>query len=146
MNFYLSIVTIAIVFFVGLSIVGDDANSNLSLDEKSIDYVAELKGIAEDENYNAVAETTSYDSENQDPLNSGENTSVSDNNDFLSTLFIKKERANQPTSYFKIIYNIPTTILKGIGLPIDGFKFIINTFVYALLMAIILMIWGYVRP
>ena len=134
--------------FVGLAIIGTDANNKLDLNEDSVDYILNLKGMNDNNNYNTISNTTIYESSQKGILDSKNNSSVSGVNDFLSAFFIKKERAKQPTNYFEVIYNIPISLLIGLGLNIysDYFKYIISTLIYAIVLALIIMIWrDYIR-
>lgn len=147
-NFYLTLVFLAIITFVSLAILGDSIldSSRISVDERSIDYIGELKGISTDSGFEDIGNSSAGDTADNDILDSEDNFSVSKSGDFLSTLFVKKERANQPTNYIKLVYNIPSTILKGVGLPINDFKHIINIIVYTLFLSIIILVWrDYIR-
>ena len=147
-NFYLSVITLAIMVFVGLATIGNDANEKLDLNNNSINYILILNGMNEENQYKTISDTSVYNSSQKGILDSDDNSSVSGVNDFLSAFFIKKERAKNPTSYFKVIYNIPASLLVGVGLNIysNYFKYIISTLVYAIVLALIIMIWrDYIR-
>ena len=147
-NFYLSVITLAIMVFVGLATIGNDANKKLDLNDNSINYILSLNGMNEENQYKTISDTSVYDSSQKGILDSDDNSSVSGVNDFLSAFFIKKERAKNPTNYFKVIYNIPSSLLIGLGLNIyaDYFKYIISTLIYAIVLALIIMIWrDYIR-
>lgn len=148
-TFYLSILVALILVFVGLSKMGEEAagNPNIDLSEDSIDYILKLKGVTDNSSYTSFSETSSYDTANSDPLESDDNRSVSEEGDFLSTLYIKKERASKPTTFFKLIFNIPTTILISLRLPLDPFTWVTNTINAVIFIALIILAWVYfIRP
>lgn len=142
-NFYLTSIFIIILIFVSLGIVGTDLinSDRIDLNEDSVDYILELKGVSSESGYEGISETDSAESNSKGILDSEDDQQVSDNNDFLSTLFIKKERASEPTNLFKLIYNIPTTLIMGLGLPVSDFQHVINILSYFLFIAILIMMW-----
>ena len=126
-----------------IGIVGTDfANSDrVTLNEKSLDYILQMKGMSQDSGFETIANTSSGETADLGILDSEENLSVLSSSDFLSTFYIKKERASQPTNFFKLVYNIPTNMVLGLGLPLSDFSHIINIFTYIIFIAIIIMIW-----
>lgn len=143
LNFYITTVFLIILVFTSLGIVGTSLiNSDRhDLNNKSVDYVLQIKGDSSDAGYQSIADKESSTSQEGNILDSEDDNQVSDNNDFLSTLFIKKERASEPTNLLKVIYNAPTSLLIGLGLPIIDFKHIINILAYFLFISLILVIW-----
>lgn len=142
-NLYMTVIFTAILIFVGIVIVGDDLidSDRITLNEKSLDYIGDLKGMNEDNGYDTIKDTNSAESADVDILNSDENQTVSSSSDFLSTLYIKKERANQPTNFLKVVYNIPSSLVIGMGLPINDFKWVINILMWVLVLSIIILVW-----
>lgn len=142
-SFYIGMIALVVVVFIGLSLVGSSlvSNSRINLDEKSIDYINTLKGQNEDSNYQRFADQEVSATQNLDILQGNNNTQVSTDNDFLSTLYVKKERASAPTNYFKVVYNIPTSIIIGLGFNVADWKNYINIFTYALFISIMIMVW-----
>ena len=142
-NFYMSMIFLVVVMFSGLAIVGTDllTNDRTDINEKSVDYLAQLKGINEDNGYDDISSTNSAENEEKGILDGSTNTTVSDNNDFLSTLYIKKERADEPTNYLKVAYNIPSSLVLSLGLPLENFKWLINILSLALFISILIVVW-----
>jgi hypothetical protein len=142
-NFYISIILLAITVFSGIGYVGTGLlnTDRITLNEPSIDYIAEVKGVNLQSGYDGIADRNSADSQVIDPLDSGEDSQVSDTNDFLSTIYIKKERASEPTKFFQLVYNIPTSIIRGVGFDVGDWTNYINIFSFILLISIILMMW-----
>lgn len=142
-NLYMTVIFTAILIFVGIVIVGDDLidSDRITLNEKSLDYIGDLKGMNEDNGYDTIKDTNSAESADVDILNSDENQTVSSSSDFLSTLYIKKERADQPTNFLKVVYNIPSSLVIGMGLPINDFKWVINILMWVLVLSIIILVW-----
>lgn len=142
-NFYLSVIFLVIVVFSGIGYVGTSLvnEDRLNLDSSSIDYILEVKGINSQSGYEGIANTTSAESQQNNILDSSDDSQVSDTNDFLSTLYIKKERASAPTNFFKLIYNIPSSIIMGLGLDISDWTNYINIFSYLIFISIIIMVW-----
>lgn len=143
MNFYLGAIFVVILIFSGNAIVGTELvnKERINLDEDSIDYILELKGLNTQNGYDTIANTPSAESQQSNILDSENGTQVSDTNDFLSTLYIKKERASKPTNFFKLIYNIPSSIITGIGFDIADWTHYINILTYIILIAITIMVW-----
>lgn len=145
-NFYLTTILVILIVFSGLAIVGTKFvnNPRLNIDEESVDYLLEIKGLNSQNGYDSISNTSSAETQQSNILDSGEDNQVSDTNDFLSTLYIKKERASQPTNFFKLIYNAPSSILTGLGLDIGDWKTYINIFSYAVFVGLLLLIWLFI--
>lgn len=144
-TFYLTLIMVGILFFFGLVSVGDSLinNDRTDIDEKSVDYLSAVKGQNFDSGFDNIADKeVSSVQDNKILGENGSDSPVSTDNDFLSTLFIKKERANEPTNYFVLVYNIPTSILIGFGLPVAPFKHYVNIVVFTLFIGIMLTIWN----
>jgi len=43
--------------------------------------------------------------------------------------------------FFKIMYNVPNTILVSLGLPVSQFRHVVNIIGYILIIAGLIMIW-----
>lgn len=142
-NFYLATIFLVITIFVGVGYVGTSLvnEDRINLDSKSIDYILEVKGVNSQSGYDTIANTTSADSQQNNILDSENGTQVSDTNDFLSTLYIKKERASAPTNFFKLIYNIPSSMVRGLGLNIGDWVNFINILSYLIFISIIILVW-----
>lgn len=142
-NFYLGAIFVVMMIFWGIGNIGTElvTNDRIDLDEDSLDYILEVKGTNSQSGYDTIANTTSAETQQSNVLDSENGTQVSDTNDFLSTLYIKKERASKPTQFFKLMYNIPSTMIMGLGLDIADWNNYINIFSYLILIAIIIMIW-----
>lgn len=143
LNFYLSTIFAVIIIFSGLGYVGTSlVNSDrISLDSSSVDYILEVKGVNSQSGYETIANTTSDESQQSNVLDSSDDSQVSDTNDFLSTLYIKKERASKPTNFFKLIYNIPSSMIRGLGLDISDWNNYLNIVSYLILISMIIMVW-----
>lgn len=143
MNAYLSIIFLSIVVIVSLGLVGTSFvnDDRVELNEDSVDYLLTIQGQSSESGFDGIAETESSTSQSLDPLTAEDNAEVSDANDFLSTLNIKKERATRPTNLLKMVYNIPTTLIVGLGLPVAKFNHLVNILSYFLSVAIIIIIW-----
>lgn len=142
-NFYLGAITLAIIVFVSIGSIGTDlANEDrINLDSESLNYILEVKGVNSQSGYDIIANTTSADSQESNILDSSDDSQVSDTNDFLSTLYIKKERASAPTNFFKLVYNIPSSMIRGLGLDISDWSSYINIFSYIILISLIILVW-----
>ncbi len=143
LHFYLSTIFLVILIFSGIGYVGTSLvnEDRISLDSASVDYILEVKGLNVQSGYEGIANTTSAGSQQSNILDSENGTQVSDTNDFLSTLYIKKERASEPTNFFKLVYNIPSSMIRGLGLNISDWVHYINILTYLLLISIIIMVW-----
>lgn len=142
-NFYMTTLFVVITVFVSLGLIGTSlvSNDRIDLNEDSIDYILELKGVSKDSGFENVSNNSASNSNIKDVLDNDDQQQVSDSNDFLSTLFIKKERANEPTNLFYLVYNIPTSMIKGLGLPIDAFTHLINIISLFLFVSLIILVW-----
>ena len=142
-DFYISLLFTVIILFSGLGIVGTSLSGSdrIDLNDKSYDYIAQLKGDAIGSGYTNVSESETAEQQSKGILDSEDDLQVDESSDFLSTLFIKKERASAPTNFFKIAYNLPTTILIGLGLPLSDFQYVTSTIVYILVIALLILIW-----
>lgn len=142
-NFYMSMIFVVVVVFSGLAIVGTDLlnDDRISINEDGVDYIAQLKGLNDENGYDTMANTSSAENEGKGILDSSENSTVSDSSDFLSTLYIKKERADEPTNFLKVAYNVPSTLILGLGLPLEDFRWLINILSLALFISIIILVW-----
>ena len=143
MNGYMSIIFLAVVVFSSLGILGTSfINSDrVDLNEKSADYLLTIKGQSDESGFETIANTNSGTSQSTEILTSEDDAEVSDANDYLSSLYIKKERASKPTSLLQTIYNIPTSLVVSLGLPVQQFKHIINIFSLLLSVGIIVIVW-----
>lgn len=143
MNGYMSIIFMAVVVISSLGYLGSSfvSSDRVDLSEDSLDYILTIQGQSVESGIEGIATTESSESHSTNVLTSEDDTEVSDANDFLSTLNIKKERASRPTNLLKYIYNIPTTLVVSLGLPLQQFNHIINIFGYLLSIGIIVIIW-----
>ncbi|GAH45843.1 unnamed protein product [marine sediment metagenome] len=142
-NFYLVVIFLVLIIFVGIAQVGTELTNSdrIDLDIKSLDYILEVKGVNSQSGYDNIAETNSAESQQTELLDSENGTQVSDTNDFLSTLYIKKERASEPTKFFQLIYNIPSSMIRGVGLKIGDWTHYINILSYLFVISILILIW-----
>lgn len=142
-TFYLVIISIVIIIFGGLAFVGTSLvnKDRINLNDDSLDYILELKGINDDSGYTNISNKTSASSQTTNILGSDNDLEVSDTNDFLSAFYIKKERASQPVNYFKLIYHLPKSIIKGIDWDLSDWSHYINVLSYMFLLALLIMIW-----
>lgn len=142
-SFYMTLLLAVMTVFTTLALVGDElvSNDRVTLNGKSLDYVSTLKGVSSSSEFDSIANISSGVSSEEGILDSSENASVASSSDFLSTLYIKKERADQPVNLFNLVYNIPSSIITSLGLPLSGFQHIINIFSYILLAALLIMFW-----
>lgn len=139
-TFYLSLIFIVSIMIVSLGIVGKSfiTNDRVILNDKSSSYVLTILG--ESQSYDRTEQNVSQTTETG-ILQGDENTTASSETDYLGAINLKKERADKPTNFFKVAYNIPNTILISLGLPVDEFKHITNILTYVMLIAITIMVW-----
>jgi len=141
-TYYMSVIAIVGILItslalVGLSIINSD---RITLNADSVTYINTITGLSNDAGYTDLSDREIADSTTFNYLDSDDNStlSVTDN---LATLNIEKERASQTVPFFKIMYNVPNTILVSLGLPVSQFRHVVNIIGYILIIAGLIMIW-----
>lgn len=142
-TFYITLIFLAVVFFTGLVNVGVElaGDSNHNLSPASLDYINGLKGDSDSNGFAVIEGTDVTVSRGTDILSEDNTSQVSTSNDFLDTLFIKQERASKPVKFLNVVYNIPTSIMLGLGVPVEPFNNVINILAYVLLIALVITVW-----
>jgi len=142
-DFYISLIMVVVVFFGGFIVVADSLlnSDRISLDGKSLDYISTIKGQNNDSGFKSVSSTELSVSYNSDILEGENGTQVDTSNDFLSTLQIKKERASRPVSFLKFVFNIPTSLVVGLGFSVNDWSVYLNVFGYVFVIAMLLLVW-----
>lgn len=142
-TFYFSLIFVVAIIFTSLALVGDAllSHDRITLNADSLDYIATVKGVSSSSGFEEMSTTTSADSASTGILAGDDNASVGTDTDYLGATNLKKERASKPTNFLRIAYNIPSTMIISLGLPIDNFKHIINIISFVLVVALIVLVW-----
>jgi len=140
-TFYMTLVLVVSVLIVSLGIVGKSlwTSDRVDLNDESVSYVNTILG--ESGSYDRSSEKDVSEISDTGILQSEDNATISSETDYVGALNIKKERAEKPTNFFKIAYNIPNTILISLNLDTSYFRHVVNILSYVLLIAITIMVW-----
>lgn len=138
---WISIVALVLIFAVSINILGGDLlNSDVELDNRSIDYINEFSTNIDENNLQDYSTNASLEEKKSNPLVEYV-TNLPIISDVVGAINFFIDETKGVVEFISVIYNFPTFFLKGFGLPLDDFRHIINivAYVFVVLFTIILV-------
>jgi hypothetical protein len=141
-QFYLTLLLVVGFVAIGLMRIGEDLynSPNIALDSRSEKYIEDYTSLIVDEGIDTLWEKNTGDYKTENLLESESNASADLTSGELGVLFYNKNRASKTTSFFKLVYNLPSFMLKGLGLDVDPFRNYINVLGLVLFVALIILV------
>lgn len=141
-NFYISVLLVTVLVMGGLIATGQAllSSTRITLTDDSEDYINTINAQSEDSHFNDVYEANASATKEEGILGEDTEGGIPVVSDVLAALNFIRNMVSKIGNFFKIVYNIPTTILISLGLPLEAFAFTTNTIVYILFVGLIVMI------
>ncbi len=142
-EFYVSVALLVGLVLTGVISCGNAllSNPNITLDSESIIYVAAITGQEASTGFEAIRLTNTSGLKIEDLVGDTSDIGTPSTTDQLAVTNYFKNKADKKQNYFKLIYNVPSTIIMGLGLPLEPFKDVLNILLYSLTVLLGLMFW-----
>lgn len=98
------------------------------VNNESKDYVSDYAGYIKDGNMEKFKNEEIDEKKQANYLTSGNETGEQSVTDYLGQLNFYKERIKPIVDTLRLVFNIPTFLIRGLGLPIGAFGWVINIF------------------
>jgi len=140
-TFYISILGISAMIFIGLLVAGNDLNSrsNISLDNESKNYIGQYADDIGDSNVqNLNEDDKSYEQTAiiQEQNNTGDFTTE----DVLGSVTLWGNKLERIENYIKLAYNLPTLFVQALGIDIGEMNHYLNVLGIMLFLGIVIML------
>lgn len=129
-NFWVGVVMMFSLFTIGITSVGTSFSSELSLTDESQDYIDLMDGQSAEDGTGTLSDKAADESKKTSYISSDNETSSVVGTDNVGVLFYFKKIGTAFENTIKISLNAPSTMLLGLGLPVENFRVYLNIFVY----------------
>lgn len=133
---WMSIIVLVLVFVLSINLLGADLiNSDITLDQKSVDYIEEYDKSIEQNDLNTYQNNATLQEKEKNPLVDFA-SSLPIISDVVGGINFFIEKTKVVLNFLALLYNLPSFFLQGLGLPVGAFSHIINIISAVLLIAI----------
>lgn len=133
---WMSIIVLVLVFVLSINLLGADLiNSDITLDQKSIDYIEKYNKSIEQNDLNTYQNNATLQEIEKNPLVDFA-TSLPIISDVVGGINFFIEKTKVVLNFLALLYNLPSFFLQGLGLRVGAFSHIINIISTVLLIAI----------
>lgn len=132
---WISILGLVLIFAFSIQILGGDlVNSDITLDQRSVDYVTQFSDNIDNNSFEDYATNTTLEEKKTNPI-----VDIATNlpivSDVVGGINFFIDKTKQVMSGLALIYNLPTFFLQGFGLPVKPFSHVINILAFVLLLS-----------
>lgn len=132
---WISILGLVLIFAFSINIMGAELlNSDVTLDAKSVDYVADFNTNIDNNSFDTYADNSTLADKKTNPLLSFvSNLPLVE--DVLGGINFFIEKSKQVMNALALIYNLPSFFLQGFGRDPGDFTHVINVIAFILLLS-----------
>lgn len=132
---WLAVVTVVLVFAFSIANLGGDLlNSNVVLDNKSIQYVEDYSKNINQNNLQSYQTNETLTQKKTNPVvEFASNLPIIQ--DVVGGINFFIDKTKNVMNALSVVYNLPTFFIQGFGLPVGSFSHIINILGITLLLA-----------
>jgi hypothetical protein len=132
---WLGIIAIVLVFtFSIVNLGGDLLNSNVQLDNKSVQYIQDFSQNVEKNNLQSYQTNETLELKKGNPIVEFA-TNLPIIQDVVGGINFFIDKTKNVMGALSIVYNLPTFFLQGFGLPVGNFAHVINIIGFILLIS-----------
>lgn len=132
---WISIIGLVLIFAFSINILGGDLlNSDVTLDQRSVDYVDKFSTNIDNNSFDDYAQNTTLEEKKTNPIVDIA-TSLPIISDVVGGINFFIDKTKGVMSGLSLVYNLPTFFLQGFGLPVEDFRHVINIIAFILLLS-----------
>lgn len=137
-NYYIAVVVVLLIFSFGIFKFGEGLlnSDEVTLSNSSEEYLTTYGALLEDTGISNAVNNPDFDANATNPLTGSEGSSVVQDVFAVFNRIINILEA--PYNFIKLIYNMPSFIVEGIGLDIEEWGWIINIVIWAMVIGILI--------